>query len=69
MWAPLQVDVSSLDRKQFKVVEEDGEVLVLPFKEKYRWRADEVHLRSLVLDRGGRVLSAGFRSSSTSARM
>ena len=60
MWAPLKVDVSSLDRTQFKVVEEDGEILVLPFKEKYRWRDDEVHLRSLILDRDGRVLSAGF---------
>jgi hypothetical protein len=60
MWAPLKVDVASLDRKQFKVAEEDGELLVLPIKEKYRWRDDEIHLRSLVLDRDGHVLSAGF---------
>lgn len=60
MWAPRKIDVASLDRRQFKVVEEDGEILVVPFKDKYRWRADEAHLRSLVLDRDGYVLSAGF---------
>jgi hypothetical protein len=60
MWAPLKVDVSSVDRTQFKVTEEDGEILILPFKTKYRWRDDELHLRSLVLDRDGNVRSAGF---------
>ncbi len=60
MWAPRKIDVGSLDRRQFKVVEEDGEILVVPFKDKYRWRDDEVHLRSLVLDPEGHVLSAGF---------
>jgi hypothetical protein len=60
MWAPLQVDLTSIDRTQFKVTEQDGELLIVPIKEKYRWRDDELHLRSLVVDRGGRVLSAGF---------
>jgi hypothetical protein len=56
----LRVDVAAVDRTQFKVVEEGGELLVIPLKDKFRWRDDEVHLRSLVLDRDGHVLSAGF---------
>jgi hypothetical protein len=60
MWAPLRVDLTAIDRTQFKVTEQDGELLIVPIKEKYRWRDDELHLRSLVVDRGGHVLSAGF---------
>jgi len=56
MW----VDVGSIDRTQFKVVLEAGEVLIIPLKDKYRWRDDELHLRSLVLDGAGHVISAGF---------
>jgi hypothetical protein len=60
MWAPLKIDVAALDRAQFKVAEEGGEILIVSLKEKYRWRDDEIHLRSLVVDRDGNVLSAGF---------
>ena len=60
MPAPRRVDVAAIDRTQFKVLEEDGELLVIPLKDKFRWRDDELHLRSLVLDRDGFVLSAGF---------
>ncbi|MCE9580524.1 MAG: hypothetical protein K8W52_45815 [Deltaproteobacteria bacterium] len=57
---PLRVDASTLDRDQFKVVEEADECLVIPRKDKFAWRDDELHLRSLVLDRDGYVRSAGF---------
>jgi hypothetical protein len=60
MSTALRVDIAAIDRDCFKVVDEDGEVLVIPLKSKFRWRDDELHLRSLVLDRDGRVLSAGF---------
>lgn len=56
----MRLDVASIDRTQFKVVEEEGETLIIPLKDKYRWRDDEVHLRSLVLDAAGHVISAGF---------
>ncbi|MEJ7602834.1 MAG: RNA ligase [Kofleriaceae bacterium] len=56
----MRVDIGAIDRTQFKVVEEAGEHLVIPLKDKFRWRDDEVHLRSLVLDANGHVLSAGF---------
>src|SRR5688572_24677969 len=56
----MRLDVGSIDRTQFKVVEEEGETLIIPLKDKYRWRDDELHLRSLVLDATGTVISAGF---------
>jgi hypothetical protein len=59
MLSPI-VDVAQIDRTQFKVVEEGGEVLVIPLKGKVRWRDDELHLRSLVLDPEGNIVSAGF---------
>jgi hypothetical protein len=56
----MRVDVAALDRTQFKVLEEEGETLVIPLKDKYRWTETELHLRSLVLDATGTVISAGF---------
>lgn len=56
----MRIDISALDRDQFKVVEEADETLVIPRKDKFAWRDDELHLRSLVLDREGHVRSAGF---------
>ena len=60
MSTPLHVDVAAVDRTQFKVFEEDGETLVIPRKDKFRWDEAELHLRSLVLDAHGHVVSAGF---------
>lgn len=57
---PLRVDAASLDRSQYKVHHEEGETLVIPLKDKYRWDERELHLRSLVLDTDGTILSAGF---------
>jgi hypothetical protein len=54
MSTPLHVDVAAVDRTQFKVFEEDGETLVIPRKDKFRWDEGELHLRSLVLDASGR---------------
>lgn len=60
MCPTLRVDVAAVDPTQFKVIEQDGETLVIPRKDKFRWDESELHLRSLVLDAGGHVLSAGF---------
>ncbi|MFO0660443.1 MAG: RNA ligase [Polyangiaceae bacterium] len=60
MKPPLTVDATKLNRSEFKVVHEEGETLVIPLKDKYRWDETELHLRSLVLDSEGRILSAGF---------
>ncbi len=60
MSSPLRVDYAALDRTQFKVVEEGGEILVIPLKDKFRWDDHELHLRSLVLDANGHVVSAGL---------
>ena len=56
----MRVDVAAIDRTQFKIVEEEGETLVIPLKDKFRWCEDELHLRSLVLDATGEVISTGF---------
>jgi hypothetical protein len=60
MTTTYRVDLASIDRARFKVVEEGGETLVIPLKDNYRWEDDELHLRSLVLDARGHVVSAGF---------
>lgn len=60
MTTPLRVDVAAIDLTQFKVFEEGGETVVIPRKDKYRWDESELHLRSLVLDAQGYVISAGF---------
>jgi hypothetical protein len=56
----LHVDVTTVDPTQFKIFHEAGETLVIPRKDKFRWDEGEVHLRSLVLDAEGHVVSAGF---------
>ena len=56
----LHVDVTTVDPTQFKIFHEAGESLVIPRKDKFRWAEGEVHLRSLVLDSEGHVVSAGF---------
>lgn len=55
-----KVDLSGLDREAFTVADHGGRFLVVPKKSKYRWAPDELHLRSLLLDAQGRVLSSGF---------
>lgn len=60
MSSTLRVDLTTVDRTQFKVFEEHGETLVIPRKDKFRWDEGELHLRSLVLDARGHVISAGF---------
>lgn len=60
MTSPLRIAYSTLDRTQFKVVQEGAEILVIPLKDKYRWADDELHLRSLVLDANGHIVSAGL---------
>lgn len=56
----LHVDLATVDPTQFKIFHEDGETLVIPRKDKFRWDEGEIHLRSLVLDANGHVVSAGF---------
>lgn len=60
MRSTFHLDVASIDRSRFKVVEEGGETLIIPLKGNDRWDDDELHLRSLVVDRDGYVVSAGF---------
>ncbi len=55
-----RIDLAAIDRSQFNVLEEGGEVLILSRKDKFHWLDEEIHLRSLVTDAEGRVLSAGL---------
>lgn len=55
-----KIDLAAIDRDQFVVKERDGRFLVNPAKSKHVWNDSELHLRSLLTDSDGRVLSAGL---------
>lgn len=55
-----RVDLSLIDREQFSVQERGGRYLITPSKSKHAWTEDELHLRSLLVDLEGRVLSSGW---------
>lgn len=60
----LLVDVASLNREDFSVTHHESArgllTLVHPKKSKHVWTPDERHLRSVLVDEGGHVVSAGF---------
>jgi len=56
--AAATVDISPRDG--FRVIERDGRVLITPEKSKQLWAPGEYHLRSLLTDLAGTVLSSGF---------
>lgn len=55
-----KVDITSLNREDFQVKEKNGEYLIVPTHTKHRWDEGELHLRSLVVNENGQVLSRGF---------
>jgi hypothetical protein len=55
-----KIDLTAINRDDFSVKQQGDLVLITPQKSKHRWEADEVHLRSLVTDIEGTVLSSGF---------
>lgn len=54
------LDLSAVDRSEFKVVSEGGLHLVCPKKNKWDWSDEERFLRSVVVDDKGVVRSSGF---------
>jgi hypothetical protein len=54
------IDISSINTDDFDIKERDDRLLIVPKKSKHVWRENELHLRSLLLDRDGNVLSSGF---------
>ena len=60
-----RIDLSTIDRETFnvesRVISGYGSViLVAPKKVKHVWRDDELHLRSLICDPDGTIISSGF---------
>ncbi|TAL41170.1 MAG: hypothetical protein EPN91_11315 [Salinibacterium sp.] len=57
----MHVDIAAIQHlPDFTVDERQDRFLVKPSKLKHTWEPHELHLRSLLLDRDGTVLSAGF---------
>lgn len=56
----MKIDLGSIDLEQFNISGDDDLVLVTPTKSKHIWREDELHLRSLLTDGEGNVLSSGL---------
>jgi hypothetical protein len=57
---PVAIDLTKIDRDRFDVKERGLRYLINPLKSTHTWEEDELHLRSLVVDWTGVVLSAGF---------
>jgi hypothetical protein len=51
------LDLSKVDRAEFKIMSENGLHLVCPKKNKWDWTQDEKWLRSVVVDDTGRIVS------------
>lgn len=56
----MKIDYKAIDTEQFSVREQGGRILIAPRKDKHIWLEEELHLRSLLLDTEGNVLSAGY---------
>lgn len=54
------LDLSTVDRTEFKIVSEDGIHLVFPKKNKWDWTDEEKWLRSIMVDNAGRVVSCSW---------
>ena len=55
-----KIDIASIDRSAFNVMNRDGRILVVPAPTKHRWTDEELHLRSLLLEEDGTIISTGF---------
>src|SRR5262245_13940787 len=55
-----RIDLAGIDREQFSVSERNGRFLITPLKSKHVWAESELHLRSLLVNADGDVLSSGF---------
>lgn len=55
-----KVNLETINRDEFSVKQQGDLVLITPHKTKHRWEPGEVHLRSLLTDIEGTVLSSGF---------
>ena len=55
-----KINLSVLDRDTFNVTERPNGVLIVPTKGKQVWAEEELHLRSLLTDKDGYVLSSGW---------
>lgn len=54
------IDLNEINQDEFQCKVKDGVVLVTPRQSKHRWQPSEYHLRSLLCDQRGRVLSSGL---------
>ena len=54
------LDLSAVDRSEFKIVSECGLNLVIPRKNKWSWDSNEKWLRSVVVDDNGLVVSCSW---------
>lgn len=54
------LDLSAVDRSEFKVVSENGLNLVFPKKNKWNWTVEEKWLRSVMVDDSGLVVSCSW---------
>lgn len=55
------LDLSAVDRSEFKIVSENGLSLVFPKKNKWDWTEEEKWLRSVMVDDAGRVVSCSWK--------
>jgi len=60
----MHINIEEINRKDFKISERswNGKVyfLIVPKKSKHKWALDELHLRSLLLDTNGNIVSASL---------
>lgn len=56
----MTIDLSRLNQDEFDLKTRGERILITPKKSKHVWETSEKHLRSLVVDQTGRVLSSGL---------
>lgn len=54
------IDLEKVNREDFSVKQQGDLVLITPLKTKHKWDPSEFHLRSLLVDLDGFVVSSGF---------
>jgi hypothetical protein len=55
------LDLSAVDKAEFRIVSEGGFHLVFPKRNKWDWAEDEKWLRSVVVDDAGRIVSCSWK--------
>lgn len=56
----MHINVDEIDRETFDISPRGKYTLITPTKFKHIWAPEELHLRSLLLDENGMVISSGF---------